>query len=279
MIIKIVRDNNPSKVYTDIIERNGAPTAAERKAEFEKALNSAVNETTNSQNSSQNSNQSQVNNPSSVNSNTFSANQIKGATDAKPKLSEINSPTEVPANLLPIFEEAAKTYNVDAGLLIAMARQESNFRTDAVSSAGAIGVMQLMPKTAEGLGVTDPYDARQNIMGGAKLISGQLEKYNGNISLALAAYSAGGGAVKKYDGIPPYKETQNHIPRVLYYYSKGYKSADGGDIVLPNAEKLAEQVILYKNTKGSAFQDGVEMTDRQKEDLKKLLVVSSSYFY
>ena len=118
------------------------------------------------------------------------------------------------------FEEAANQYNVDIKLLKAIAYCESGFNPNAVSSAGAVGVMQLMPKTAEGLGVTDSYDPRQNILGGAKLISQLLDKYNGDTSLALAAYNAGSGNVNRYGGIPPFKETQNYVKKVLEKYSE-----------------------------------------------------------
>ena len=117
------------------------------------------------------------------------------------------------------FDEAANTYQVDAKLLKSIAKAESNFRADAVSSAGAVGIMQLMPQTAAGLGVSDSYNAYENIMGGAKYISQMLDKYNGDVSLALAAYNAGGGNVDKYGGTPPFEETQNYVTKVLEYYS------------------------------------------------------------
>ena len=123
-----------------------------------------------------------------------------------------------PENLEEYFKEASETYGVDINLLKAIAKQESNFNPSATSSAGAIGVMQLMPSTAKGLGVTNAYDAQQNIMGGAKLMAQNLKKYNGDVSLALAAYNAGGGNVDKYGGIPPFKETQNYVKKVLGYY-------------------------------------------------------------
>ena len=123
-----------------------------------------------------------------------------------------------PENLGEYFKEASETYGVDINLLKAIARQESNFNPSATSSAGAMGVMQLMPSTAKGLGVTNAYDAQENIMGGAKLMAQNLKKYNGDVSLALAAYNAGGGNVDKYGGIPPFKETQNYVKKVLGYY-------------------------------------------------------------
>lgn len=116
-----------------------------------------------------------------------------------------------------IFEEAADTYGVPLNLLKAVAKAESNFNADDVSSAGAIGVMQLMPATAASLGVTDPYDARSNIMGGAKYLAEKLQQYNGDVELALASYNAGSGNVRKYGGVPPFKETRNYIKRVLGY--------------------------------------------------------------
>ena len=123
-----------------------------------------------------------------------------------------------PENLEEYFKEASETYGVDINLLKAIARQESNFNPSATSSAGAMGVMQLMPSTAKGLGVTNAYDAQENIMGGAKLMAQNLKKYNGDVSLALAADNAGGGNVDKYGGIPPFKETQNYVKKVLGYY-------------------------------------------------------------
>lgn len=115
------------------------------------------------------------------------------------------------------FQKAADTYHISVDLLKAVAKQESGFQSNIVSSAGAIGIMQLMPSTAEYLGVTNPYDPEQNIMGGAKLLSELYERYNGNLDFTLAAYNAGAGSVDNYGGVPPYSETQNFITKVKSY--------------------------------------------------------------
>lgn len=120
-----------------------------------------------------------------------------------------------------IFTEASDKYNVPAELLKAVGKAESNFNPNAVSRCGAQGVMQLMPGTAKELGVTDAFDAEQNIMGGAKYISGLLKKYEGNTKLALAAYNAGSGNVAKYNGIPPFEETQNYVKKVMGFSRQG----------------------------------------------------------
>lgn len=128
--------------------------------------------------------------------------------------SKINSGSE---SMDAIFDEAAAKYNISVDLVKAVAKAESGFNPNAVSKAGAIGVMQLMPATARSLGVGNPYDARQNIMGGAKYLKENLDRFNGNVSLALAAYNAGPNSVQKYGGIPPYKETQNYVKTVTSY--------------------------------------------------------------
>ncbi|MDR1300047.1 MAG: lytic transglycosylase domain-containing protein [Oscillospiraceae bacterium] len=116
-----------------------------------------------------------------------------------------------------IFSRASAEYGVPLDLLRAVARAESGFNPNAVSRCGAVGVMQLMPGTARSLGVTDSYDPEQNIMGGAKYLRQMLDEFNGDTQLALAAYNAGPGAVKKYGGIPPYAETQGYVRTVTKY--------------------------------------------------------------
>ena len=115
---------------------------------------------------------------------------------------------------------AAARHNLDPELIRAVIRVESNFRPDVVSSAGAMGLMQLMPGTAESLGVTDPFDIVQNIDGGSRYLRRMLDLFNGDVSLALAAYNAGAGAVRQHGGIPPFRETQNFVPRVQGYWER-----------------------------------------------------------
>jgi len=117
-------------------------------------------------------------------------------------------------NLENIFQEVSAEYGVNVNLLKAVAQAESGMDPNATSWCGAMGIMQLMPTTAESYGVTDPYDARQSITGGAKLLSWLLDDYNGNVSLALAGYNAGCGSVQKYGGVPPFDETVNYIHKI-----------------------------------------------------------------
>ena len=142
-----------------------------------------------------------------VNANIYSAQAETGA--------EKISTREQIKNI--VFRDAKK-HGVDEKLVNALIKQESGFNPNAKSKVGAMGLMQLMPATAKGLGVTNPMDPEQNVEGGVKYLKSMLNKYNGNVILALAAYNAGPGAVDKYDGVPPYKETQNYVKSILANY-------------------------------------------------------------
>lgn len=117
-----------------------------------------------------------------------------------------------------VINQLSTKHGVDANLVNALVKQESAFNPEAVSSAGAQGLMQLMPATAKGLGVTDPMDPVQNLDGGIRYLKAKLAEHHGNIPLALASYNAGSGAVRKYGGIPPYAETQQYVKRILSNY-------------------------------------------------------------
>jgi soluble lytic murein transglycosylase-like protein len=121
-------------------------------------------------------------------------------------------PPEVAYEML--IHEASERYDVNPALIRAVIATESAFDASAVSPAGALGLMQLMPALAEELGVIDPFDPRENIMGGTRYLSEMLRLHSGNVRLALASYNAGPGAVSKYDGIPPYRETQKYVKTI-----------------------------------------------------------------
>ncbi len=135
--------------------------------------------------------------------------------------------TSVPASTFDsLIEQAASRHNIDSDLVRAVIKVESNFDPNAVSHAGAKGLMQLMDNTATSLGVEDSFNAVQNIEGGVTYLAQQLRRFHGDTSLALAAYNAGPGTVMRYGGIPPITETQTYVQRVLSYYTPATESVD-----------------------------------------------------
>lgn len=155
------------------------------------------------------------------------ADQLAAAQQATPATAPA-APTTVspaaPAGGSPYEAEiatAAARHGIDPALLRAVVRAESGFNPNAVSSAGAQGLTQLMPATAAGLGVTDPFDPAQALDGGAKYLRSQLDAFGGDVTKALAAYNAGPGAVQKYGGVPPYAETQAYVQKILGYMAEG----------------------------------------------------------
>jgi cell wall-associated NlpC family hydrolase len=161
--------------------------------------------------------------------------------------------------------QAAKANGIDPALLKALVKQESGFNPNAVSGAGAEGLTQLMPSTAASLGVTDPTDPMQSLMGGAKYLKQELDQFGGNESFAVAAYNAGGGAVQRYGGIPPYPETQAYVPKVLaaaqQYRADGFGQAPAADAT-SSASALGLQAATALGAPDPAAQQALSIASR-----------------
>ena len=127
-----------------------------------------------------------------------------------------------------LVQEAGRRHDIDPELIRAVIRQESGFNPLAVSHKGAQGLMQLMPETARRLGVQDVFDPAENVLGGAKLLRQLMDRYEGDLDLALAAYNAGEAAVERYGGLPPYRETTDYVDRITQAYGS---HANDGSIV------------------------------------------------
>jgi len=137
---------------------------------------------------------------------------------AKPKVEVSAEYVAIPASEAydDIVQEAAALYEMDANLIHAVMQAESAFHPYAVSSAGAEGLMQLMPELSDEMGVSDAFDPRANIMGGARYLKRLLDYHDGNIDLALASYNAGPGNVERYGGVPPFRETKNYVKTIKH---------------------------------------------------------------
>src|SRR5438132_70646 len=140
-----------------------------------------------------------------------------------PAVFDSSARANVPAYLSAAIADASRTHGVDPRLVAAVASRESAFNARAVSGVGACGLMQLMPETARYLGVANIFDPRENLFGGARYLRTLLDTFHGDLDLTLAAYNAGPGAVQKYGGVPPYRETQNYVRGVRAAYESALK--------------------------------------------------------
>ena len=157
-------------------------------------------------------------------------------------------------NLKDIFAEAAEKYNIPQELLEAIGYHESRFQTGVTSSAGAMGIMQLMPGTAQAMGVQDAYDPYDNIMGAAKLLGYLSDLYDGDLKLTLAAYSAGTGNVAKYGGAPPSSETQNYIKDIFEMLNSGESFLNENQTVSVNQRAGQTEAAVQNTEQNSAKQ-------------------------
>lgn len=178
-----------------------------------------------------------------------------------------------------IFRRASEKYGVSYEYLVAVAKAESDFNPNCVSSAGAKGIMQIMPEEAKELGISDVFDPEQNIMGAAKLLAAHLEKFNGDTTLAAAAYNAGSGRVKQYGGVPPFKETQNYVKKIAAYMKESVKVPDRTVTVKPN--KLSGDVTKGQGTSqgaaaGQAVNQALNAVSATDEELGQCMVVVGS---
>lgn len=152
-----------------------------------------------------------------------------------------------------LANDAAERYNLDPRLIRAVIRAESGWDSTAVSSAGAMGLMQLMPETATGLGVQDAFDAEQNIDGGARYLKQMLDRYDGELPVALAAYNAGPTAVDEHGGVPPFEETQEYVQKIL-----SWLAMSGSAEPLIREEATTRTAREFLNNPENDSQDGVQ---------------------
>lgn len=175
------------------------------------------------------------------------------------------------------FQEASETYGVPLSLLKAVAKAESDFNPNVVSSAGAVGIMQLMPATAKELGVQNIYDVKENIMGGAKELSGLLKRYDGDLTLTLAGYNAGIGNVQKYGGVPPFQETQNYIKKITSYLGEEIEIPTNRNQVNMESYDGESQVLVGNPSTVEAQSQFGEKNSLSEKELLQYYVESMKY--
>jgi hypothetical protein len=161
-----------------------------------------------------------------------------------------------------LIREAAALYSLPVELILAVMRVESRFDPDAVSRSGAMGLMQLMPATAEELEVRDPFDPRQNILGGARFLRILVNAFDGDLAGALAAYNAGPGALQRNGGVPPTEETRQYVVKVLSHYHYYLDEGPSAAARAARATQLARAARLKPPARGAEAAHGVEPAAR-----------------
>ena len=164
------------------------------------------------------------------------------AASTRDDLIPLDIPQSGDCDLDKIIFETGKRQGVDPRFIHAVIKQESKYNAKAVSSVGAQGLMQMMPATAERFGLKDPFDPAANVEAGTKYLKWLLKRFDGDVSLALAGYNAGEGAVDKYKGVPPYSETQNYVKKIVSNYGKTYHP-----VLSPDDAKLAFHLDAVEN--------------------------------
>ncbi len=149
------------------------------------------------------------------------ASEVNTYLDGKAQSHQILNRAFTQEDIDAAIEQAAARHNVDPSLVRSVVKVESNFNPNAVSRKGAMGLMQLMPSTARSLNVSNPFDPQQNVDAGVRHLRTLLDNYRGNVSLSLAAYNAGTGAVSRSAGVPRFRETQNYVRRITNLYNNG----------------------------------------------------------
>jgi soluble lytic murein transglycosylase-like protein len=172
------------------------------------------------------------------------SNRSANAKIAAANARSASSPEDIDAAIA----QAAARHNVDPNLVRAVVKVESNFNPNAVSRKGAMGLMQLMPSTARQLNVKNPFDPEQNVDAGVRHLKQLLESYGGDISLTLAAYNAGAGAVARNAGVPHYAETQNYVRRITHLYNGGVDLSPGASRAPIMVQRDARGVLYISNT-------------------------------
>lgn len=192
---------------------------------------------------------------SKIGSNIFHHEQLP--ISGFPNLEKVSAPSiESNSSVFQLIIQFAQRYSVDPALALAIAKAESDFNPNAISHKGAVGIMQLMPETAKALGVENPFDPAQNIDGGIRYLKGLIDRFGGNIALAVAAYNAGPNTVRRYGGIPPFPETQNFVRRVFNYMENFQKEMS----------MELQSNSIYDRRKGAANLTGNKLPKNVKYD-------------